>query len=152
MLASATSAADDQPAAGWQAWVAAHVPAVILIGLIAVAVLIVVGAVIYALRAARRHDAHLARRGVAGYARVVDVQRGNFKLNADRSWDLTLVWNNPTTGTDHRLQATVWRRRDIADAVTRAELLSAGELPVRVNPKAPEKYHSVDISSVRSPA
>ncbi|HJU39080.1 MAG TPA: hypothetical protein VJ724_05865, partial [Tahibacter sp.] len=40
----------------------------------------------------RRHDAHLARHGIDGRARVVDAHPSNFRVNSRRGWTVVVVW------------------------------------------------------------
>ena len=101
-------------------------------------------------RLRRQHDAHLARHGINGRARVVDAHRSNFRVNSRWGWVVTVIWRDPHTGVEHRLESDlVFQASGLGDS-PRARLLAAEELPVRVDPAAPEKFHSVDTSSLEA--
>lgn len=101
-------------------------------------------------RLRRRHDEHLARHGIDGRARVVDARRSNFRVNSRWGWVVTVVWRDPHTGIEHRLESDlVFARSGLGDS-PRTRLLAAGELPVRVDPAKPAQFHSVDTSSLRT--
>lgn len=51
-------------------------------------------------------------------------------------------------GTEHRITSDLIWERDVLGYSPRDRLLAVGELPVRVDPRAPERYHSVDTSSL----
>lgn len=100
-------------------------------------------------RLRRRHDAHLVRHGIDGHARVVGAYRAHFRVNSSRGWIVVVAWRDPQTGAEHRLESDlVFEEISLGDA-PRARFLAAGELPVRVDPADPEKFHHVDVSSLR---
>jgi len=91
----------------------------------------------------RRHDAHLARHGIDGHAQVIDAYRGNFRVNSRPGWIVVVVWRDPHTGAEHRLESgLVFEEIGLGDS-PRARFLAAGELPVRIDPKSPEQFHNV---------
>lgn len=121
---------------------------VILFAILGVVVFLAV-VIMRANRLRRLHDAHLARHGIDGHARVVDAHRSNFRVNQRWGWVVTVVWRDPHTGVEHRLESDlVFQSSGLGDS-PRARLLAAGELPIRVDPAAPEKFHNVDTSSLR---
>ena len=92
---------------------------------------------------------HLRSHGIDSRATVVDARRSNFRVNGRRGWALILLWRHPETGKEHELESDlVWRDNYLFDEV-RMTLKAVGELPVRVDPSAPEKFHTVDVSALR---
>ena len=62
---------------------------------------------------------------------------------------IAVLWRHPDTGREHELEfGLIWRDSYLFDSV-RANLKDIGELPVRVDPDAPEKFPTVDVSAVR---
>lgn len=92
---------------------------------------------------------HLRTKGIDSRATVIDARRSNFRVNNRRGWSVILRWRHPATGKEHQLESDlIWRDNYLFDEV-RSSLRNVGELPVRVDPTAPEEFHTVDVSSLR---
>lgn len=121
----------------------------IVSGAIAAVVLFIATLVVVANRRYARVVAHLRTHGIDSHARVVDARRSGVRVNNQRGWVLVLVWRHPDTGEEHALESDlVWRDNYVFDSV-RANLKDIGELPVRIDPAAPEQFHVVDVSSLK---
>ena len=80
---------------------------------------------------------------------TLDARRSGVRVNNRRGWVLVLAWRHPDTGEEHQLESDlVWRDNYLFDSV-RASLKDVGELPVRIDPAAPEQFHLVDVSALK---